>query len=86
MIPIYTERYMRLPSDNPEGYQAGSPTTHADKLRGKFLLVHGLLDNNVHFQNAARPPPPFTTPSATFRRCSTPASATESRAATSTST
>jgi dipeptidyl-peptidase-4 len=51
---IYTERYMRLPSDNPEGYQAGSPTTHADKLRGRFLLVHGLLDDNVHFQNAAR--------------------------------
>lgn len=51
---IYTERYMRLPSDNPEGYLAGSPVTHAGTLRGRFLLIHGLLDDNVHFQNAAR--------------------------------
>lgn len=51
---IYTERYMRRPSDNPDGYHAGSPVTHANKLRGKFLLVHGLLDDNVHFQNSVR--------------------------------
>jgi dipeptidyl-peptidase-4 len=51
---IYTERYMGLPSDNPEGYSAGSPVTHAHRLRGKFLLIHGLLDDNVHFQNSVR--------------------------------
>jgi len=51
---IYTERYMRRPCDNPDGYHAGSPVTHAGKLRGRFLLIHGLLDDNVHFQNSAR--------------------------------
>ncbi len=51
---IYTERYMRLPSDNPDGYLGGSPITHADKLKGRFLLIHGLQDDNVHFQNSAR--------------------------------
>jgi len=50
---IYTERYMRRPQDNPEGYEQSSPLTHADKLKGKFLLMHGLADDNVHFQNAA---------------------------------
>ncbi len=51
---IYTERYMRRPIDNPEGYANSSPLTLADKLKGKFLLMHGTADDNVHFQNAAR--------------------------------
>lgn len=51
---IYTERYMRRPDDNAEGYREGSPVSHARKLRGRFLLIHGALDDNVHFQNAAR--------------------------------
>jgi dipeptidyl-peptidase-4 len=51
---IYTERYMRRPVDNPDGYASTSPLTLADSLKGKFLLVHGTADDNVHFQNAAR--------------------------------
>ena len=51
---IYTERYMGLPQENPEGYKEGSPLTHVDKLKGKLLLVHGTLDDNVHFQNAVQ--------------------------------
>jgi len=51
---IYTERYMRTPEQNPDGYKDGSPVTHAAKLRGRFLLLHGTMDDNVHFQNAAR--------------------------------
>lgn len=48
---IYTERYMRTPAENPSGYDANSPETMVDKLKGKFLLVHGTGDDNVHFQN-----------------------------------
>lgn len=51
---IYTERFMRRPDDNPEGYREGSPVHHAAKLRGRFLLIHGTMDDNVHFQNGAR--------------------------------
>ncbi|HSV75235.1 MAG TPA: DPP IV N-terminal domain-containing protein [Chthonomonadales bacterium] len=51
---IYTERYMLRPADNPEGYRNGAPVTHASKLQGRLLLVHGTLDDNVHFQHAAR--------------------------------
>ncbi|MGE0090560.1 MAG: S9 family peptidase [Bacteroidales bacterium] len=49
---IYTEIYMGLPTDNAEGYDNNSPLNHADKLKGKFLLVHGTSDDNVHFQNS----------------------------------
>jgi dipeptidyl-peptidase-4 len=49
---IYTERYMGLPKDNPEGYDAYSPVNHGEKLKGNFLLVHGTGDDNVHFQNS----------------------------------
>jgi dipeptidyl-peptidase-4 len=48
---IYTERYMRTPQENPDGYQAGSCLTHAKKLKGKLLLLHGLVDDNVHPAN-----------------------------------
>jgi dipeptidyl-peptidase-4 len=51
---IYTERYMRCPVDNPEGYRDSAPVRYADKLEGRFLLIHGLMDDNVHFQNSAR--------------------------------
>ncbi|HNR07322.1 MAG TPA: S9 family peptidase [Saprospiraceae bacterium] len=48
---IYQERYMGLPEDNPDGYREGSPVTHANKLQGKLLLIHGTGDDNVHYQN-----------------------------------
>ena len=47
---IYQERYMGLPSENPEGYRLGSPITHAAKLRGDLLVVQGTGDDNVHYQ------------------------------------
>ena len=49
---VYTERYLQTPQLNAEGYDAYSPLSHADKLRGNFLLIHGTGDDNVHFQNA----------------------------------
>ncbi|MDY0958541.1 S9 family peptidase [Sphingomonas sp. CFBP8993] len=48
---IYQERYMGLPQDNVEGYKNGSPITFADRLKGNLLLIHGTLDDNVHYQN-----------------------------------
>lgn len=48
---IYTERYMQTPQENPNGYDANSPITHAQKLKGNFLLIHGSGDDNVHMQN-----------------------------------
>ena len=48
---IYTERFMRTPQENPDGYDDNSPISHAGKLKGKFLLIHGSADDNVHFQN-----------------------------------
>lgn len=49
---IYTERFMRTPQENPEGYDHNSPTHHADKLKGNYLIIHGEADDNVHVQNA----------------------------------
>ncbi|MGQ9846060.1 MAG: S9 family peptidase, partial [Bacteroidales bacterium] len=49
---IYTERYNGLPQDNPEGYDDNSPINHTKKIKGKFLLIHGTADDNVHFQNS----------------------------------
>ena len=49
---IYTERYMKKPSENPDGYQAASIFTHLDRLKGKLLLIHGMSDDNVHVQNS----------------------------------
>ncbi|HWO26006.1 MAG TPA: DPP IV N-terminal domain-containing protein [Kofleriaceae bacterium] len=45
----YTERYMKLPADNADGYRATSALTHAGKLARPLLLIHGLTDDNVHF-------------------------------------
>ncbi len=50
---IYTERYMQTYTDNPSGYEENSPVNFAGRLKGNYLLVHGLADDNVHFQNAA---------------------------------
>ena len=50
---IYTERYMRTEKDNADGYLDNSPVYFADKLKGNYLLVHGMGDDNVHFQNTA---------------------------------
>lgn len=49
---IYTERYMQTPQENPSGYDRNSPINHVDKLKGKFLLIHGSADDNVHVQNS----------------------------------
>ena len=49
---IYTERFMRTPQENPDGYDLNSPTTYAKDLKGSYLLIHGTADDNVHFQNA----------------------------------
>ena len=48
---IYTERYMRGYAENREGYDQNSPINFADQLRGDYLLVHGLTDDNVHWQH-----------------------------------
>lgn len=48
---IYTERYMRTPKENPDGYDDNSPLSHAGKIKGNYLLIHGSADDNVHFQN-----------------------------------
>ena len=49
---IYTERYMSTPQKNGKGYDAYSPISHVDKLKGNLLLIHGTGDDNVHFQNS----------------------------------
>jgi dipeptidyl-peptidase-4 len=49
---IYTERFMRTPQENPSGYDDNSPINHVKKLKGKYLLVHGTGDDNVHVQNS----------------------------------
>ena len=51
---IYTERYMQTPQENASGYDNNSPLSHVEKLKGKFLLVHGSADDNVHVQNTMR--------------------------------
>jgi len=49
---VYTERYMGLPSQNPEGYDQNTPLALAKGIKGKLLLVHGTADDNVHYQNS----------------------------------
>ncbi|WP_310398160.1 S9 family peptidase [Hymenobacter sp.] len=49
---VYTERYLKTPQENAAGYDDNSPVQFAQNLKGKFLLVHGTGDDNVHFQNS----------------------------------
>ena len=48
---IYTERYLQTPQENASGYDENSPINHVSKLKGKYLLIHGSADDNVHYQN-----------------------------------
>lgn len=50
---IYTERYMRTPQENAKGYDENAPINFTHKIKGKYLLIHGTSDDNVHFQNSA---------------------------------
>jgi dipeptidyl-peptidase-4 len=49
----YTERYLGTPQSNPKGYEGTDMTRVASKLQGKLLVLHSLMDENVHFQNTA---------------------------------
>lgn len=49
---IYTERFMRKPQENAEGYDSNSPVNFVNKIKGKYLLIHGSADDNVHLQNS----------------------------------
>lgn len=49
---IYTERFLRKPLDNKSGYEDNSPTNFVKGIKGKFLLIHGSADDNVHLQNS----------------------------------
>jgi dipeptidyl-peptidase-4 len=48
---VYTERYMRTPNENTDGYDSNSPLSHAGKIKGAYLLIQGSADDNVHLQN-----------------------------------
>eukprot|EP01083_Nonionella_stella_P145234 454718_1 len=50
----YTERYMGLPSENRSGYEEAAVFEHVPNMRGKLLIIHGLIDENVHFRHTAR--------------------------------
>jgi dipeptidyl-peptidase-4 len=49
---VYTERYMQTPQENASGYDDNSPINFVSKLKGKYLLIHGSGDDNVHVQNS----------------------------------
>lgn len=48
---IYTERFMQRPQENESGYDDNSPISHVEKLKGNYLIIHGMADDNVHMQN-----------------------------------
>jgi dipeptidyl-peptidase-4 len=48
---IYTERYMNTPALNPAGYDSSSAVKNAKALTGRLLLIHSMMDDNVHPQN-----------------------------------
>jgi dipeptidyl-peptidase 4 len=50
---IYTERFMRTPQENKKGYDENAPLNYVKNIKGKFLIIHGTADDNVHFQNSA---------------------------------
>lgn len=49
---VYTERFMRTPQENPDGYDLNSPVHNTSMIKGNYLLCHGSGDDNVHYQNA----------------------------------
>ena len=49
---MYTERFLRKPIDNKSGYEDNSPVNFTKSIKGKFLLIHGSGDDNVHYQNS----------------------------------
>ena len=49
---VYTERFMRTPQENPDGYDLNSPVNNTAMIKGNYLLCHGSGDDNVHYQNA----------------------------------
>ncbi|XP_022723527.1 uncharacterized protein LOC111280408 isoform X2 [Durio zibethinus] len=51
---FYTEKYMGLPSEDAENYEYGSVMHHVNKMKGRLLLIHGMIDENVHFRHTAR--------------------------------
>jgi dipeptidyl aminopeptidase/acylaminoacyl peptidase len=51
---IYTERYMLMPQNNPDGYRKSSPRFDVDKLHGNVFFIHGTTDDNVHVQNTVQ--------------------------------
>ncbi|CAO2045522.1 unnamed protein product [Urochloa humidicola] len=51
---FYTEKFMGLPSEHPDAYEYGSIMHHTKNLKGKLLLIHGMIDENVHFRHTAR--------------------------------
>ncbi len=50
----YTERYMGTPENNPGGYKASSALNAVERLKGDLLIIHGMIDENVHFRHTAR--------------------------------
>lgn len=51
---IYTERFMDTPQQNKQGYEESSVVNKAKNLKGKLLLIHGTMDDNVHIQNSVQ--------------------------------
>lgn len=51
---FYTEKFMGLPSENGSAYESSSVMHHVHNMKGRFLLVHGMIDENVHFRHPAR--------------------------------
>lgn len=54
MLTVDAERYMGLPQDNSTGYTSSSVMTHVEQMTGRLMLLHGLVDENVHFRHTAR--------------------------------
>ncbi|KAI4307112.1 hypothetical protein L6164_030332 [Bauhinia variegata] len=51
---FYTEKYMGLQSENQSGYESGSVLQHVHGMKGRLMIVHGMIDENVHFRHTAR--------------------------------
>jgi dipeptidyl aminopeptidase/acylaminoacyl peptidase len=81
MTRLYTERYMRTPKENPEGY-GDNAITRASKLSGALLICHGLADDNVHPQNTFEYAEALVQATKTSKRTITPTATTVSRVVT----